>query len=103
VLDGDDVHGWILYLDTEGTGDLTAARPEPLEKVNGVYQLTREVSDGNEQWPIPFQVTRVKVEKEEKLAIAVQTTMVRRGTIEIDGKRAAFTLAGDQGSVQPGQ
>src|SRR5215472_15768844 len=52
VLDGDDVHGWVLYLDTEGTGDLSAARPERLEKVNGVYQLTREVSDGNEHWPI---------------------------------------------------
>jgi peroxiredoxin len=97
VLDGDDVHGWVLYLDTEGTGDLSAARPERLEKVNGVYQLTREVSNGNEHWPIRFQVTRVKVENEEKFAIAIQTTMSRRGTIEIDGQRAAFVLTGDYG------
>jgi peroxiredoxin len=97
VLDGDDVRGWVLYLDTEGTGDLSAARPEPFEKVNGVFQLSKEVSNGNEHWPIRFQVTRVKEENEEKLAVAIQTTIDRRGTIEINGGRAAFILTGDYG------
>ena len=97
VLDGDDVRGWVLYLDTEGTGDLTAARPEPFEKVDGVYQLTREATDANEHWPIRFQITRVKVEEAEKFAVAIQTSMIRRGTIEIDHERVPFTLTGDQG------
>jgi thiol-disulfide isomerase/thioredoxin len=97
ILDGDDESGWVLYLDWKGDGDLSAAEPYRLQKVDGQYRLDVDASDGEARWPVRFTVTRVKVEGEEKLGVEIATGTVRRGTIEIDGKQARFALAGSQG------
>jgi len=97
VLDGDDQRGWILYLDIDGPGDLTNRKPEHFEKVNGVFTLVTEITDGGTHWPIRFQITHVKVENEEKLAVAIQVNTVRKGAIEIGGIPVPFTLTGSMG------
>lgn len=97
ILDGDDASGWVLYLDRKGNGDLSAANPEKFERVDGAWQLLVQVEEGDGQWPCRFEVSRIKVEGEEKLGVKISTTTLRRGVIEIDGKRTAFTLRGTSG------
>ncbi|HEV8145628.1 MAG TPA: TlpA disulfide reductase family protein [Bryobacteraceae bacterium] len=97
VLDGDDVAGWVLYLDRKGDGDLSAAKPEKFERVDGAWQLLVQVDEDGRQWPCRFEVSRIKVEGEEKLGVKISTTTLRRGVIEIDGKRTSFTLRGTSG------
>ena len=97
VLDGDDQRGWILYLDIDGAGDLANCKPEHFEKVNGVLTFVTEIADGGTHWPIRFQITHVKVENDEKLAVAIQANTVRKGMIEIGGAKVPFTLTGGMG------
>jgi peroxiredoxin len=94
VLDGDEQRGWVLYLDMDGTGDLSAVQPARFEKVDGAFRLEREVTEGNVHWPIRFQITSMKVENEDKLAVAIQVNTIRKGTIEIGGTKVPFTLTG---------
>ena len=95
ILDGDAEQGWTLYLDMDGTGDLTTAPPLRFEKVDGVYRLVKEVTDGDARWPVRFEITHFKVAGEEKLAVAIQASTVRKGVIEIGGARFPFKLLGD--------
>jgi peroxiredoxin len=97
MLDGDDRRGWILFLDIDGSGDLTSRKPENFEKVDGVFTFVKEITDGNTHWPIRFQITHVKVENDEKLAVAIQVNTVRKGVIEIGGTKVPFTLTGPMG------
>lgn len=97
ILDGDDKRGWVLYLDQKGDGDLSAAEPLRFQKVDGQYRLEVEASDGEARWPVRFVLRLFKVEGEEKLGVEIGTETVRRGVIEIDGRRARFALSGDRG------
>lgn len=97
ILDGDDESGWLLYLDWKGDGDLSNAKPERMKKVDGQYRLEVEASDGDLRWPVRFAVRRLTVEGKEQLGVEIGSGTVRRGTIEIDGKQAKFTLGGEQG------
>ena len=97
VLDGDDQRGWILYLDMDGTGDLTNVKPAHFERVNGVFRFVVEITDDGAHRPIRFQITRAKVENEEKLGVAIQADTVRKGVIEISDARVPFTLTGRAG------
>lgn len=97
ILDGDDKRGWVLYLDQKGEGDLSAAEPLRFQKVDGQYRLTAEASDGEARWSVRFAVRSIKVEGEEKLAVEIGTETVRRGVIEIGGRKARFALFGDRG------
>lgn len=97
ILDGDDTAGWVLYLDRKGDGDLSAAKPEKFERVDGAWQLLVQVDDGGRRWPCRFEVSRIKVEGVEKLGVKITNSTLRRGVIEINGKRAAFTLRGTRG------
>lgn len=97
ILDGDDHRGWVLYLDWKGNGDLSNARPQQFKRVNGVYQLQVEVKDGDVQWPCRFRVMHLKVDGVEKLAVLMDVETIRRGVIELRGKRAPFTLMGVDG------
>jgi thiol-disulfide isomerase/thioredoxin len=97
ILDGNDDRGWVLYLDWKRNGDLSGARPQRFNRVNGVYQLQEEVIDGDVQWPCRFEVTHVKVKGVEQPAVFEHDQTVRRGVIEVGGKRAPFTLMGENG------
>ena len=97
VLDGDDRRGWILYLDMDGTGDLTDAKPTRFEKVNGVFRFVTEIADQEAHWPIRFQITHAKVENEEKLGVAIQWNTVRKGVVKIGDTGVLFTLTGNSG------
>jgi thiol-disulfide isomerase/thioredoxin len=97
ILDGDDEHGWVLYLDWKGDGDLFAAEPLHFQKVDGQYRLEVEASEGEARWPVRFALRDVKVEGEDKLGVEIGEGTVRRGVIEIDGKQARFVLSGSRG------
>jgi hypothetical protein len=55
VVDGDEQHGWTLYLDMDGTGDLTAAEPARFEKIDGVFRLVKEITDGSDTGRFAFR------------------------------------------------
>lgn len=97
ILDGDDDRGWLLYLDWKGDGDLSAAEPWRMTKVDGQYRLDVEASHGDARWPVRFAIRRLTVEGKEQLGVEIGTGTVRRGTIEIDGRQAKFALSGSQG------
>jgi hypothetical protein len=97
ILDGDDERGWVLYLDWKGDGDLFAAEPLHFQKVDGQYRLEVEASDGEARWLVRFALRVLKVEGEDKLGVEIGTGTVRRGVIEIDGRRAGFALSGSRG------
>ena len=97
VLDGNNQRGWLLYLDMDGTGDLTNVEPARMENVNGVFRFVTEITDGDARWPIRFQLTHVKIENEEKFGVAIQSSTVRKGVIEIGDAKVRFTLTGNTG------
>jgi peroxiredoxin len=97
ILDGDDEHGWVLYLDWKGDGDLSEAKPQKLERVGNVSRLDVEVSDGELHWACRFEVSQIKVEGTEQLGVRVTDISVRKGVIELDGHRYPFQLSGSQG------
>lgn len=93
ILDGNNDSGWVLYLDWKGNGDLSGAKPQPLKRVNGVYQLQLEVKDRDVQWACRLELTRYR----NKPEVSMDYITVRRGLIEIGGKRAPFALNGGFG------
>ena len=97
LLDGDDVQGWVLYLDWKGDGDFSAADPHKLERVNGLWQLRLEVEEGDVRWPCLFQLTRNKMVGQELLGLAITSTTVRTGMVELDGRQYPFRLTGSRG------
>ncbi len=58
-------HAW------KGDGDLSAARPERFQRVDGAFRLVVEVSDGAARWPCRFEIKRVNVEGKERLGRVV--------------------------------
>jgi thiol-disulfide isomerase/thioredoxin len=89
MLDGGDEKGWVLYLDRKGDGDLSQARAERFEKVDGVYRLDVEAPDGK-------VVSRYRFELADGDVKIVDGT-VRSGVIEIAGSRYPFRLSGSHG------
>jgi peroxiredoxin len=94
ILDGSDASGWVLYLDWNGNGDLSKAKPQRLERVNGSYWLNVQVKDGDLRYPCHFEVTHEKLLGKETIVVDIGDGTVRRGVIEIGGKKAPFALLG---------
>ena len=97
ILDGDDADGWVLYLDWKGDGDLSNTTPEKFERVDGLYRLQIEVSDGARRWPCLFEVARLAVQGNEVLAVRITDSAFRLGEMEINGRRFPFRLDGSHG------
>lgn len=97
ILDGDDEHGWVLYLDWKGDGDLSEAKAQRLERAGKVSRLEVEVSDGGLQWTCRFEVSQINMDGKEQLAVKINDTSVRKGVIELDGHRYPFQLSGSEG------
>lgn len=95
ILDGDNHRGWVLYLDSKGDGDLSSARPQALKVVNGAYRLQGQLKDGNIQLPYRFELLphRKSSDGVERLAVIVNQSTIRHGSIEIGGRRASFALS----------
>jgi peroxiredoxin len=97
ILEGDEERGWQLYLDRRGDGDLSNVRPDRFTRIDGVWRLQIEVTEGDIRWPCRFEVARFEVEGKERLGVRIVNRTVRRGMIEIAGKRAPFALWGLRG------
>jgi thiol-disulfide isomerase/thioredoxin len=97
ILDGDEERGWQIYLDRRGDGDLSNVRPDRFSQINGVWRLQIEVTEGDVRWPCRFEVSRFDVEGKQRLGVSIVDRTVRRGVIEIGGKRAPFSLSGLRG------
>ncbi len=102
VLDGGDKQGWDLYLDWNGDGDLSQTKPLSFKRIDGAWRVQVDVFDGGVHWPCVFEIRRIEVNGSEKLAVVIGDSTVRRGTINIDGKRAAFAVRGVQGRYGSG-
>ena len=97
ILDGDDEHGWVLYLDWKGDGDLSEAKAQKLERVDKVSRLEVEVSDGGPHWACGFELSQIKMEGKEQLGVTINSISVRKGAIELNGHRYPFQLRGSTG------
>ncbi len=97
ILDGDDEHGWVLYLDWKGDGDLSEAKAQRLVRVGKVSRLDVEVSDGEIPCACRFEVARIQVEDKEQIGVRIISTSVRKGVLELDGHRYPFQLSGNKG------
>lgn len=101
VLDGSQARGYTLYADVNGDGDLTNDVPLKLRKTDGKYSykfrkiLTETV--GSRQQKYPFDLKIEVIEAEKKLGLKLGYSTLRRGTLDIDGRRIAFGLGGEQG------
>jgi peroxiredoxin len=97
ILDGDEEHGWVLYLDWRGDGDLSEAKAQKLERAGNVNRLDVEVSEGGLHWACCFELSQIKAEGTQQLGVRITDTSVRKGVIELDGHRYPFQLSGSQG------
>jgi peroxiredoxin len=99
ILDGDDNHGWVLYLDSKGDGDLSNAKPQAFKPVNGAYRLQGQLKNDTVQLPYRFELQLHSKSSDgvERLAVWVNQRTIRRGSIEIGGRRAPFVLSGEAG------
>ena len=97
ILDGDDEHGWVLYLDWKGDGDLSEAKAQKLARAGNVNRLEVEVSDGELHWACRFELSQIKVEGKEQLGVKINNISVRKGVIELDGRQYPFQLSGSEG------
>src|SRR5437868_3473576 len=71
ILDGDDEHGWVLYLDWKGDGDLSEAKAQRLERVGNVNRLEVEVPEGELHWVCRFELSQIKMEGKEQLGVKI--------------------------------
>jgi len=97
ILEGDEERGWQIYLDRRGDGDLSDVGPDRFSRIDGVWSLQIEVTEGDVRWPCRFEVARFDVEGKQRLGVSIADGTVRRGVIEIAGKRAPFALWGSRG------
>jgi len=97
ILEGDEEHGWQIYLDRRGDGDLSDVRPDRFSRIDGAWRLQIDVTEGDVRWPCRFEVARIDVEEKQRLGVSIAGGTVRRGVIEIAGKRAPFALWGSRG------
>jgi peroxiredoxin len=97
ILDEGEEHGWVLYLDWKGDGDLSEAKAQKLERVDKVSRLDVEVSDGELHWACRFEVSQITVEGKEQLGVTINNISVRKGVIQLDGHRYPFQLRGSAG------
>ncbi|HXJ41889.1 MAG TPA: TlpA disulfide reductase family protein [Bryobacteraceae bacterium] len=97
ILDGDAEHGWVLYLDWKGDGDLSEVKAQKLERIDKVSRLDVEVSDGELHWACRFEVLQIKMENKEQFGVKIDNTSVRKGVIELGGNRYPFQLTGSTG------
>jgi len=97
ILEGDEERGWHIYLDRRGDGDLSNVRPDRFSQIDGAWRLQIEVTEGDVRWPCRFEVARIDVEGKQRLGVSIVDGTVRRGVIEIAGKRAPFSLWGLRG------
>lgn len=96
ILDGND-HGWVLYLDWKGDGDLSNTPPQAMKPVEGVFRLQVDVSDGDIHWPCRFEVTKMAIEGKEKVVVKITDSTIRSGVIDLDGRKYPFQLHGSRG------
>jgi thiol-disulfide isomerase/thioredoxin len=97
ILEGDDERGWQIYLDRRGDGDLSDVRPDRFSRIDGAWRLQIEVTEGDIRWPCRFEVARIDIEGKQRLGVSIVYETVRRGVIEIAGKKAPFALWGSHG------
>lgn len=97
IVDGDDVHGWVLYLDLKGDGDLSTAKPHPFNRVSGAFSLQITATDGNAEFIVRFELKQIDVNGVEIPGVSIQGENVRRGVMTIGGKRIPFVLTGMSG------
>jgi thiol-disulfide isomerase/thioredoxin len=97
ILEGDEERGWQIYLDRRGDGDLSDVSPDRFSRIDGAWRLQIEVTEGDVRWPCRFEVVRIDVEGKQRLGVSIVDGTVRRGVIEIAGKRAPFALRGSRG------
>lgn len=97
ILEGDEEHGWQIYLDRRGDGDLSNVRPDRFSRIDGAWRLQIEVIEGDLRWPCRLEVARIDVEGKQRLGVSIVYGTVRRGMIEIADKRAPFALWGSRG------
>jgi len=97
ILEGDEERGWQIYLDRRGDGDLSDVSPDRFSRIDGAWRLQIEVTEGDVRWPCRFEVARIDVEGKQRLGVSIVDGTVRRGVIEIAGKRAPFALWGSRG------
>jgi peroxiredoxin len=97
ILEGDEERGWQIYLDRRGDGDLSRVRPDRFSRIDGVWRLQIEVTEGDVRRPCRFEVVKLEVEGKQRLGVSIADGTVRRGVIEIAGKRVPFALWGSRG------
>jgi thiol-disulfide isomerase/thioredoxin len=97
ILEGDEERGWQVYLDRRGDGDLSDVRPDRFSQIDGVWRLQIEVTEGDLRWSCRFEVVHMDIEGKQRLGVSIDNWTVRRGMIEIAGKRAPFALLGLRG------
>jgi thiol-disulfide isomerase/thioredoxin len=97
ILEGDEKHGWQIYLDRRGDGDLGNVHPDRFSRIDGVWRLQIEVTEGDFRWPCRFEVVSSDVEGKQRLSVLIKDRTVRRGVVEIADQRAPFALWGLRG------
>jgi thiol-disulfide isomerase/thioredoxin len=97
ILEGDEERGWQIYLDRKGYGDLSDVRPDRFLRIDGTWRLEIAVTEGDIRWPCRFEVANFDVEGKQRLGVTITDRTVRRGIIEIAGKRVPFAIWGSHG------
>jgi thiol-disulfide isomerase/thioredoxin len=97
ILEGNEERGWQIYLDRKGDGDFSSVRPDRFSRIQGVWRLNIEVTEGDIRWPCRFEVVKLDIEGKQRLGVSIVNGTVRRGVIEIAGKRVPFALWGSRG------
>ncbi len=97
ILEGEEERGWQIYLDRRGDGDFRNVRPDRFSRIDGVWRLQIEVTEGDIRWPCRFEVASFDVEGKQRSGVRIVDKTVRRGVIEISGQRVPFALWGLRG------
>jgi peroxiredoxin len=105
ALDGDDTHGYVLYADWNGNGDLTDDTPLLMRRgADGKYEVRveREEKDTDGTYPVSFRLVVDAVappgKTEKQLALHNYSRTTRAGVLEVPGAGSiAFRLTGSSG------
>jgi thiol-disulfide isomerase/thioredoxin len=95
ILDRDP-DGYLLFLDHNGDGDLSQTAPVRLRVASGRPRADIPVVDGDLRWTCRFQVEqrRAKLDAPEQTVVEIIDGAVRRGVVEVAGRKIAFALSG---------
>jgi len=108
ILDGDDVHGYVLYADINANGDLGDDPPHRFNVINGRYslrlQLTAKSKDGEETYPVTMMIVIDRVappgKADKQLALLMYGRTRRHGQffLESGDKPLPFVITGSSGT-----